>query len=593
MKVRQIHKARHSRAFLISDTAMPLHQGSSEEVIAENIEELRTAGHSEAQSVAIAEHEAKDAMTEFGAAGIVYLTGGRVLLLMRSDRSRAYPSTWGFPAGGIEEGESPEQAATRESVEETGHAPSALTLLSDDGQFRLFLCLGDVFGPTLNDEHTGYIWAPIESLPEPLHPAIAEQVAMAWAKSQEPVEPLVAADTMDGLDAFAMDKESARQIDTNGWFEVKRNPISKVGIFDYSGRQVGDAENPDKRYRVLRPAEELSDPETLDSFRLIPWIDNHVMLGSEEQGLMPAERKGVQGVTGEDVFFENGTVFSNLKVFSQSMAGLIEAGKRELSCGYRCVYDFTPGVFQGEAYDCIQRTIRGNHLALVHSGRMGPDVAVLDSIDQTTTTETKEPPMAETKDGGGSGNALDTALATLKTATPAERKAHLMALRAVMDEAGDPKEDKEEKKSEDADEDDDKSDKKDAKDSDQDMKEDKAEAKDSDMKMDDIAKHPNAMDAATVFKTVTGEIKRRDALAKQLSAHVGTFDHSEMTESEVAAYGVKKLGLDAPKGQEAAMLAGYLKAAADPAKTQVVKTSTAMDAGTADFVTAFLTRKEG
>jgi len=201
--------------------------------------------------------------------------------------------------------------------------------------------------------------------------------------------------------------------------------------------------------------------------------------------------------------------------------------------------------------------------------------------------------MAETKDGGGSGNALDTALATLKTATPAERKAHLMALRAVMDEAGDPKEDKEEKKSEDADEDDDKSDKKDAKDSDQDMKEDKAEAKDSDMKMDDIAKHPNAMDAATVFKTVTGEIKRRDALAKQLSAHVGTFDHSEMTESEVAAYGVKKLGLDAPKGQEAAMLAGYLKAAADPAKTQVVKTSTAMDAGTADFVTAFLTRKEG
>jgi len=589
MKVRQIHKARQARVFSIADTAMPLHQGSSEAVIAENIEELRAAGHSEAQSVAIAEHEAKDAMTEFGAAGIVYVTGGRVLLLMRSDRSRAYPSTWGFPAGGIEEGESPEQAATRESVEETGHAPSALTLLSDDGQFRLFLCLGDVFGPTLNDEHTGYIWAPIESLPEPLHPAIAEQVAMAWAKSQEPVEPLVAADTMDGLDAFAMDKESARQIDTNGWFEVKRNPISKVGIFDYSGRQVGDAENPEKRYRVLRPAEELSDPETLDSFRLIPWIDNHVMLGSEEQGLMPAERKGVQGVTGEDVFYENGTVFANLKVFSQSMAGLIEAGKRELSCGYRCVYDFTPGVFQGEAYDCIQRTIRGNHLALVHSGRMGPDVAVLDSIDQTTTTH-KEPPMAD-KNEGGSGVALDEALKQLKT--PEARKAALIALRAAMDEAGDPKEDdKEEKKAEDADEDKD-DEKKDAKDSDQDMKEDKADAKDSDMKMDDIAKHPNAMDAATVFKTVTGEIKRRDALAKQLSVHVGTFDHSEMTESEVAAYGVKKLGLDAPKGQEAAMLAGYLKAATDPAKTQVAKTSTAMDAGTADFVTAFLTRKEG
>jgi 8-oxo-dGTP pyrophosphatase MutT (NUDIX family) len=271
------------------------------------------------------------------AAGIVYLTGDRVLLLMRSPASSSSPNVWGFPAGGTEEGESPEQTATRESVEETGHAPSSLTLLDNNGTFALFLCQGDVFGPTLNDEHTGYIWAPIDALPEPLHPRVAEQVAMAWAKTQEQRhEPLIAA-AMDWLgidgaidltipaDQIAMDK-SMREPDSNGWYEVKRNPISKVGIFGYSGRQVGDAENPDKRYRVLRPAEELSAPETLASLRLLPWIDNHVMLGDEAKGLMPAERKGVQGVTGEDVFFEGGTVYSNIKVFSQSMAGLIEAG---------------------------------------------------------------------------------------------------------------------------------------------------------------------------------------------------------------------------------------------------------------------------
>lgn len=536
------------------------------------------------------------------AAGIVYLTGSRVLLLMRAPTAGSSPNVWGLPAGGMEEGESTLQCATRESVEETGHAPSALVPLEDNGIFALFLCLGDVFAPTLNDEHTGYLWASIDSLPEPLHPRVAEQVAMAWAKTQERDEPLIVADAMD--ETFAMDKESVRQMDTNGWFEVSRNPISKVGIFDYSAAQVGkEDETPGKRYRVLRPAEELSDPETLASFRLLPWIDNHVMLGSEDKGLMPAERKGVQGVTGEDVFFENGTVFSNLKVFSQSMAGLIEAGKRELSCGYRCVYDFTPGTFQGQAYDCVQRTIRGNHLALVHSGRMGPDVAVLDSIDHSpTTTDTKEPPMAEDKSGGGS--ALDAALATLNT--PEARKAAMLAIRAAMDEAGDkPDMDDDAKKAKEVSdaEEEEAAKKKAAEDAaeEEEAKKKAAEAKDTDLKADDIAKRPNAMDAmdaAAVSKLVAAELaraaastKRRDVLAKQLGPHIGTFDHSDMTEAQVAAYGAKKLGIAAEAGTEAAVLQGYLLAAGKA--TPVAKTTTAMDAGNADFVTAYLNKKEG
>lgn len=580
---------------------MPLQQGSSQEVISENIAELRHAGHSEAQAVAIAEHEAKDAepvltpVVASKAAGIVYLTGGRVLLLMRSASAENWPAVWGLPAGHVEEGESNEQAATRESVEETGHAPSALIPLAASEQFALFACMGDTFGPVLNDEHTGYLWAPIDALPEPIHPGVAEQVAMAWAKSQEPAEPLPAADSvaMDGLNAgFAMDKASVREIDTNGWAAIPRNPLSKVGVFTYSGRQVGDAENPDKQYRVYRPAEELSDPECIASFRLIPWIDNHVMLGSEEDGLMPAERKGVQGVIGEDVFFEGDTLYGNLKVFSQSMAGLIEAGKRELSCGYRCVYDFTPGTFRGESYDCVQRTIRGNHLALVHTGRMGPDVAVLDSIDQTTNNPTdKEPPMAD-QNGGGSGNSLDEALKTLTT--PEARKAAMLAIRAAMDEAGDPKEDDDAKRAKEAadaaEEEKRKAEEKAAADAAA-AEEEARRAADTNMRMDDIAAHPNAMDAAEVFKTVTGEIKRRDALAKQLSPHIGTFDHSDMTEAEVAAYGVKKLGLDAPKGQEAAMLAGFLKGKGAPSESKTVKPAAAMDAGAADFVSAYLNQK--
>jgi len=50
-----------------------------------------------------------------GVAGLVRDDGGRVLFIRRADDGR-----WGLPAGGIEPGESPEVAVTREVHEETG-----------------------------------------------------------------------------------------------------------------------------------------------------------------------------------------------------------------------------------------------------------------------------------------------------------------------------------------------------------------------------------------------------------------------------------------------------------------------------------------
>ncbi|MDE2471810.1 MAG: DUF2213 domain-containing protein [Bradyrhizobium sp.] len=359
----------------------------------------------------------------------------------------------------------------------------------------------------------------------------------------------------------AMD-ESARSIDTNGWVEIAGNPLSKAGVFDYRGAQLPNAPDAARIYRVYRPAEELADPECIASFRLLPWIDDHAMLGDEDAGLMPAERKGVQGVIGEEVYFDAPYLRGNLKVFSQSLAGLIEAGKRELSCGYRCVYDWTSGVFEGQPYDCVQRQIRGNHVALVNSGRMGPDVAVLDTLDQPTlTSDAKEPAMAdEAKEEGGSGMTLEQALEAIKTVMPAIKMLQEAASAATpADPAIDvPAAD--------------------------------AEPKKDDDKMDD-EKKGEGMDAAPALtvKQLMAQIARRDALAGKLSQHVGTFDHAEMTEQEVAQYGIAKLGLSAPAGHEAAMLAGYLAGAQVPSK---VATTATMDSTADNFVTRHLTRKE-
>lgn len=80
---------------------------------------------------------------------------------------------------------------------------------------------------------------------------------------------------------------SKRKYDKNGFFEVRDNPISKVGIFPYMGSSIG-ADEPNRIYRVYRPEEELSNEETIESFKLLPFVDDHAMLGSGE---IPAEKK--------------------------------------------------------------------------------------------------------------------------------------------------------------------------------------------------------------------------------------------------------------------------------------------------------------
>src|SRR5665213_1270315 len=182
---------------------------------------------------------------------------------------------------------------------------------------------------------------------------------------------------------------TARIYDSNGWFEIPANPLTRVGVFDYLGRSI-NAPEPDRIYKVLRPAEELSNPETLNSLRLSPLIVNHVMLGdpTKDANYMPAEQKGVHGVIGDNVYFnpDDGVVYGNLKVFSTTLGKRLndpKSGTLELSLGYKSIYDFTPGIWNGIAYDAVQRNQRGNHIAGVPDGRMGGDVIVLDSLTAT------------------------------------------------------------------------------------------------------------------------------------------------------------------------------------------------------------------
>jgi hypothetical protein len=385
---------------------------------------------------------------------------------------------------------------------------------------------------------------------------------------------------------------SARQHDINGWAEIKGNPISKVGVFPYSGAQISADLEPDKIYYVYRPEEELNNPDTLASFRLLPWTDEHAMLGREDEGMLPAEQKGIHGVIGEDVFFEDGYLKGNIKVFSDRLADMIEDGKRELSIGYRCEYDIESGMFNGVPYDAIQRNIRGNHLALVDEGRSGSDVAVLDHLKITfDSKDLKMPdekrPEDKAKDEGEEmslselcktvrelaervksmhgadaeeeGKKEDSEKAAKEGDAKDENKpASFVKEFEVEDEYGDG-----EKEMEDEDEE-----KKEAKDLKPGDMEKPADKKGMDAQLVQLSKEVQALKKMGT-KTLLKEISRRNAVAEKLSQHIGVFDHSEKTLNEVVVYGVKKLGLTCKPGHEEATINGFLagaRASLEPVK---------------------------
>ena len=499
---------------------MPLKEGSSKAIIQENIKEMIAAGHDPKQAMAAAYANARKANVtdeeENSIVAFVVYTDDEKVLWMR----RTKDNTWGFPGGHVEDGESPIEGAIRESKEEIRYVPkSGISLIFEDGDVRLFGCNDGYFEPSLNDEHDAFLWATIEDAPEPLFKKIdgeMEEIAEAAQLS-------------------AMDR---RDYDTNGWFEIQDNPLSTVGVYPYMGRSISTECIQDHLYGVYRPESELSSQECIDSFKLIPWIDDHVMLGSEDAGLTPSEQKGVQGVIGQDVYFDGITLKGNIKVFSEAMANLIANGKKELSCGYRCRYEYAPGTYNGEPYQYVQREIRGNHLALVENGRMGPDVAVLDHLTFTIDSKEFQQMTKDNEEAEKSSMTLEEVHKFLEEVMPKLAKIQELTGKQSEEEV-DSEEEKDDTVYDDEEKEDD---------------EEKMAVKDEEPEEE----KKDGMDEAVIAKLIQKNIAKKSKLYEKLSAQVGAFDHSDMDLDQLAKYGCKKLSLEVEKESRVQFLEAYL-----------------------------------
>ena len=370
---------------------------------------------------------------------------------------------------------------------------------------------------------------------------------------------------------YAQDK---KEIDHNDYWFIKDNPLSKVGVFPYLGCQIGEDLEPDKIYYVLRPEEELSKSETLESFKLQPFINDHAMLGTKP-GMVKPEDKGIDGVIGEDIYFKDGVIYGDLKLYTESVKEDIESGKKELSLGYFCDYEQQPGEYEGLPYQFIQRNIKVNHIALVDEGRMGADVRVMDKrITFDTIKEIKEMLKKQTKSLSKSALDEDIEEITKPQEDACEGKDEDVDKRKLIDEIGGILKDKVDdeiiktiiEKCELLSYDDsetganDEDPVEEAKDEDDKPAEDELNEEapvETEIKEEEPAKGEVKVEVS--MDEMIKQIGQRDSLVDAIKPLVGdNKNYKMMTTVEVAKYACDKLDLKATKGQEVSVLRGYI-----------------------------------
>lgn len=171
---------------------------------------------------------------------------------------------------------------------------------------------------------------------------------------------------------------------TDDGYLVATAKVARTGVQIYAGSDVG---KPDiASIRIYRPEAEVFSRDALHSFAHRPVTIDHPSVAVTAENW----REHAVGQTGDEVARDGEFIRVPLVLMDAKAIKSVEDGKRrQLSMGYTCDVAFEPGISpQGEAYDAIQRNIRGNHLAVVTAARGGPELKLGDEERNTEMADT-------------------------------------------------------------------------------------------------------------------------------------------------------------------------------------------------------------
>ena len=152
-----------------------------------------------------------------------------------------------------------------------------------------------------------------------------------------------------------------------GGLSVPAN-LTRAGVLRYrdtDGREWGELRHPDDVFAA----------DSLATLRGAPVVDLHPTTPVTSENFKALSVGHVR----DDVAPSGDFVAGGVVVQDAEEVRRVEAGeRREVSCGYTCTIDATPGVWNGERYDQRQREIRYNHVGLGPAGwgRAGSEVSL-------------------------------------------------------------------------------------------------------------------------------------------------------------------------------------------------------------------------
>jgi uncharacterized protein len=146
--------------------------------------------------------------------------------------------------------------------------------------------------------------------------------------------------------------------------------LTRAGVFVYYNTDGSER-------REWRPQAEVFRADSLASLISAPVTERH----PPEMVDAKNREKYDRGNIGDEIVRDGGKVRATVYVKDHRLISAVERGDmREVSCGYRCDMDPTPGVVPdgepdaGQRYDMVQRDIVYNHVAVVPQGRAGGEV---------------------------------------------------------------------------------------------------------------------------------------------------------------------------------------------------------------------------
>lgn len=175
------------------------------------------------------------------------------------------------------------------------------------------------------------------------------------------------------MKAFYGSRFSPNMTRTPEGFLICHNvPISRTGWYEYLGEEIGANDKQGQIVQVYRSPEEVFNPVAIASFEGKTITDEHPpdILNPDNNNVFDkGDVTNVRQGTDEN----SGFLYADLIIKDNNLISEIEQGKREVSCGYDCIYeDNGDGTY-------LQRQICGNHVAVVKAGRAGNRVAIQDS----------------------------------------------------------------------------------------------------------------------------------------------------------------------------------------------------------------------